>query len=664
MIEKKYKSVKFTDFDAFTPLEVSNTLTSIKAKVWNRDIVFEKSLFPTSIKVGEKEILYAPIQLKAVFGDKEAKWENHYVIMHEKSDERALYTVSQSAEDIIVNADVTIEFDGFIKVDFRIIPFWNKPWAEGEPKRTTLTGLYINIPLKNEFSYLYHYWPNCDSGVNLANNVINSDATPNGKTTLAFKPYIWAGWENGGLGVACESDRNFYVDKKDECIVIDKNKEFTNIKISLLEHLPKEWQERPDIWANNQKPIFYSFAFQPTPAKEFEKNNLKDWRAFHLYDVQNFPIFDEVKENGDTLLEKIAKKGAKWLILHEDWTLIQNYGMPYDEKVFKRFADDCHKLGMKLMVYFGYEISSLYPGFNEIADIQLNKNLKGNFVGGWQRLPMQRDYTVCYNGGYSETFIKRVEYVMDNLGVDGIYTDGTYVPWECANDAHGCGYTDENGERHCTYPIYAVREHVKKLYKAVHERGGRVDTHQSSCCLMPTLAFADSYFDGENIQPFLKKDIRNLKTDSFRAEFMGTNLGIPCNFISYTTPEFTMEMLSGITLIHNVFPRANKTEDLEYISKLWEIYDDFETENAEWFPYWEEQQISVKTPDCYVSYYKKENALFLIAVSYNDDKIEVELDSKYSKAFDVLKNTEITIKGNSLSIDCEFSKVKIIKILG
>jgi len=310
-------------------------------------------------------------------------------------------------------------------------------------------------------------------------------------------------------------------------------------------------------------------------------------------------------------------------------------------------------------------MSSLCPGFNDVADKYLNKNINGNFVGGWQRKPMQRDYTVCYQGDYSDIMIKRVEHVMDTYGVDGIYTDGTYVPWECANEAHGCGYRDRQGQLHYTYPIFAVREHVKKLYMAVHSRGGRIDTHQSSCCIMPTLSFADSYFDGENIQSFLKADINNLKADAFRAEFIGMNMGIPCNFISYTDEGFTMRMLAGSTLVHNVFPRANKIEDIDFISSIWKIYDDFGTENAKWYPYWENQEISVQNNKVYMSYYKKEDSLLLIVTSHNKDinKVEIELDESYSSAENLLDKSDVKITDKCLNFFVRYAEVNIIKIL-
>ena len=218
---------------------------------------------------------------------------------------------------------------------------------------------------------------------------------------------------------------------------------------------------------------------------------------------------------------------------------------------------------------------------------------------------MQRDYTVCYKGDYSDTMIERVKFVMDVLKVDGIYTDGTYVPWECANENHGCGYRDKEGKLHYSYPIFAVREHVKKLYQAVHEREGIIDTHQSSCCLMATLAYADSYFDGENIQGMLREDISKLRLDTFRAEFTGNNMGIPCNFISYTDERYTLRMIAGITLLHNVYPRANRIEDIDFISNIWKIYDSFGVQEAQWCPYWQNTRFDTGNPKVYLSYHKK-----------------------------------------------------------
>lgn len=642
-----------------------NNDTRIKAQVTGREIEFDKSIFPTSISVHGQEILYAPIRLTAEFGDIVGEWKKQRVILTEKTNEYVRYSIAQNAENLIVNADVTIEFDGMIKVDLNLIPFWGPHWISknNNDNIPRLTKLYIDIPMKNEYSGLMHFWPNCESGVSLSGRVINSHATPEGETNFAFKPYLWTGWEYGGLGIFCESDKGFEVKNPDKCMTITRNEEYTNMHISLLDDTPADWKGRADVWGNNINPITYTFGIQPTPVKEFNKNNLEDFRAFHT-GIYAYPIFEKPEGNGDTMIEKIAASGANWLILHEDWTLIQNYGLPEKEERFKEFVTWCHAYGLKVMVYFGYEISSLYPGFGEKRDEYLNKNINGNYVGGWQREPIQRDFTVCYKGGYSDVMIERVEHVMDNYGVDGIYTDGTYVPWECANEAHGCGYRDREGNLKFKYPIFATRDHVKKLYKAVHKRGGIVDTHQSSCCLMATLAFVDGYYDGENIQGLIQEDIKNLKMDSFRAEFMGENMGIYCNFISYTGGKFTMENIAGITLLHNVYPRAGKINDLEFMEKIWKIYDEFNPKSAKWCPYWEEQEVKLEASEAYMSYYKKDGELLLIITSYDENATEVSvmLDGEYKQAVNALEKTQLKLEENKLAVPVKYSEVTLIRV--
>lgn len=584
-----------------------NADKSFSVNVYGREYGYKDGIFPESIKIKGEEILYSPISVTAVFGDKKGQWQKCDTLFFENTEEKGVFAKAAEAENAILNADIRAEEDGFIRTDFRILSHWS--YSKDNVPR--ITELYIDIPVKKKFASLMHFWPNCESGVCLSDRILNSHETPENELSFPFKPYMWLGWEYGGLGVCMESDEGIELLNKENSMVVTPHEEYINLRINLFDAMPKGWQGRKDEWGDTLKPKTFSIGLQATPVKKYNDKNTTNWRAFHLYDVQKHNIYEPIKGDGTTMLEKIAASGANWLILHEDWTVVQNYGKPRDEEDFKRFVSECHQLGLKLMLYFGYEISSLLPGFNEMADSMLNKNINGNFVGGWQREPMQRDFSVCYNGGYSEIMLERVKYVMDELGADGIYTDGTYVPWECANEAHGCGYRNDKGELCYKYPIYAVREHVKKLYKAVHERGGIIDTHQSSCLLAATLSYADSYFDGENIQGMVKEDLSFLKLDSFRCEFIGKNLGIPCNFISYTSPNMTIEKLAGITFLHNVFPRARIMNDLEFMSSLWKVCDEYDTHNAEFIPYWENSEITSDSKDINISLWKNGHSLLM-----------------------------------------------------
>jgi hypothetical protein len=152
---------------------------------------------------------------------------------------------------------------------------------------------------------------------------------------------------------------------------------------------------------------------------------------------------------------------------------------------------------MKVLLYFGYEISSLAPEWGEMSDEVVVKNPKGVATPGWHRLPEQRDFRVCYRSRYQDFLVEGIGRFMARMGFDGIYLDGTIEPCGCCNQAHGCGYQTAEGTLRHTYPVFAVRRMMQRLYDIIHPRGGLINAHQSTCCMPPTLAFVDSYWDGE-----------------------------------------------------------------------------------------------------------------------------------------------------------------------
>lgn len=624
----------------WTPVKTEKFENGFKLEVWGREYFFENSFLPTQITTQGEELLYAPACFDATFGDIKGEWTDFWYLVTEETDEKATVLVSAKCENVVANATVTIEFDGFMKMDFRIM----SSWEYSRDNKARLTSLSFNIKVNNEKSSLFHYWPNSDNSIVTAANVINAGATES--TVYPFKPYIWTGWEKGGLGIFCgESAKGFELEDEEKCIYINRG-EYTDITMHILDHMPCKWAKKgKDNWGDTLETIFFTIGFQATPVKPMPEKMEEYYKRMHTIWIEGengrmHPEHEFMYSEG--YAEKCAAAGVKWLILHEEWTVIQNWGRPQDEERFKAFVEKCHSLGMKVMAYFGYEYSSLAPEFCEKAHDYLIKNSDGAFTGGWQRKPWQRDFMVCYNGNYSEEMIKRVEHVMDDYGVDGIYTDGTFVPWECANESHGCGYRGKDGKLRVTFPILAVREHVKKLYEAVLSRGGVLDTHQSSCCIMPTLSFCDSYYDGENIQKLLRNNPESMTPDSFKAEFFGYNLGIPCNFIAYSSEGYPMSFPAGFSIIHNVFPRPSQLWDLDYVSEIWKIFDTYKLGEEKWIPYYKNDKV---TADAMVSLYEGENNVAVVYdVNSTRDELTLSLEG-YNEITDLFDGNKYEVKG-------------------
>lgn len=298
-----------------------------------------------------------------------------------------------------------------------------------------------------------------------------------------------------------------------------------------------------------------------------------------------------------TWLEHLADTGARTLKLHEQWASTQAGVEARRPDALRRLADACHARGLALLLYFGYQLSNRTPGADRYAE--------ASRVEPFTPLRMGQETvgTVCYASPWRDFLADGIARRLADTGADGVYLDGTSEPWGCTNTAHGCGYARPDGSVGKTYPIFAVRDLMKRIYTLVkrHDPDGQVNVHQSSCMVIPTLAFATSYLDGEQFArqtrgPF---PLDVLPLDAFRAEFMGHNWGVPAEFL-VAGQTFTPAEATAIALLHDVPVRGAES----LIVPLWRAFDDFgrNADDCSWFPYWEVgDRARTGSPDVLVS---------------------------------------------------------------
>ncbi len=589
--------------------------------------------FPSSIEVGGEEILAAPVCLRAEYSGRSEAWDEPHIVKVSQSAQETLYTVQQSAGNAFMNARVKIEQDGLVWIDMMMVPFgrWITYRRGEDLTAPTLTSLKLEIPLKRETAELYHYWPILASGIDQTAQINNSGALTEEGLSLPVKPVLWLGREEKGFAFYMESPKNTQPKDMNSVYSVRTEGDTVYITIDLLDSMPCDWAKNgPDSWYTPLEPVEFSFGMQATPVKPYVRNKEFE-RVFHRNweDVAMIP-----EEELAGYARSLKEYGVKWHTFHEDWSMIQNYGLAWDEEHFRRVVNALHAQDIKVMVYFGYECSTMVPSWFEKKDNYLMKAPDGRIRGGWQRLPHQRDYMVCYGGDYSEVMLERVAYVMDNYGVDGIYTDSTYIPQDCANESHGCGWRDENGELHTSWPVRKLREHVKKLYEVVHSRGGIVEAHQSSCCSPMLLSFADSYFDGEHIQHlFASQSGSFMNTGAMRSEFTGVNFGVNFQFLSITK---TYLEGCGIMLLHNGCTKvygSNGMERVKQASEIWNIMDSFGTDDARFDGYWQESCPVVSDQEGVLvsAWTRHDGSVLAVAVNMTEETATVGLNAGEKK---------------------------------
>ncbi len=612
-------------FAPFTDVVFRREGEGFAVDLWGRTYRYEKSLFPVSVVTAGREILSAPMTLHLQFGEREGTFRRWEYTLTRNDGETAEVLVSAHCENVILNAALHFEMDGLVKTDFRIIPYWSfAPKGDNVPR---LTGAWFDLALNRESSGLFHYWPNDVTSIIPRQDVINSGETVT--AAYPFKPYVWCGWEEGGIGVCSETDERIELDDPGRCILVEEREGETYLRWNLLDRAPSLWGGRADDWCDALAPLCWSYGVQATPVKPQPKDRAACYRGYHIFDVRGngagaaertdavpgtqeqegaLPVLEDAG-----LPERLHRAGVRFVVLHANWSLIENFGIPVDSEAFRTAVRRFHDAGIRVLVYYGYEYSTLMPDWNRKADRYLIKNAAGHYTGGWQAENL-RAYMCCYQSGFAGELAENILSCMDEYALDGIYTDGTYVPWECANESHGCGWRDGEGKIHPTFPIWAVRDLVKRLYGEIHARGGVIETHQSTCCLMPTLSFCDFCYDGENIQPSLKKDLGFLNTAAFRCEYSGYSTGMMMTFIAYTNDVVTMEHLAAITLPHNVFPVPREAPDLDYRSRLWSLWEERGLDGAEFCPYWRGRG-SVSVAGVTASEYRRGDEITLAAAN-------------------------------------------------
>ncbi len=606
----------------FTPIHVTAE-NPIRADIVLRTLTFGDDAMPTSILSAGEELLSAPIRIVGIEDGNPILWEQKEGFIFSRSEEELILCGTMQSEQFIINTHLNLAFDGCLTMDLKLMPRGQTVaqvfgTAASKPKNYRLDQLILEIPLRSQAN-LYHCYPKCaiqgDEEVLIPDSYTSSSGLlPVERCWLPHRPLLWLGNEDRGLCIFSESDENFQPASKGKTVEIVSDGDTRLVRIHLLDAHPKKWDNIPQgsSPAYYYEPLSFHLGLEATPVKPFpEKPFLHN--ALHIDcfkkiegDYREYLAGDFAGENG---YDRMKRHGVTTLVLHEKWNKMQNF--PYlsepTAKQLKTIIYECHKRGIKVIPYFGYELSSLSPLWTERSPEALYKNANGRHSGGWWRVPPQRDYIVCYNSSWQDTFVEGIRSLLETYGFDGIYLDSTLNVNGCTNALHGCGYVDTDGKRQPTYPILAVRQMLRRLYEIVEPLGGIINYHSFTCCNIPAMGFCHLGWNGESIQfKLLKEGAAEIPLDYLRAEYIGRNFGVPQELIAYENrPIWTFEQATSFAILHGILPRPNDIEGpLAFISNIWKIFDTYPLDLAVWVPYWKNNEISTGSDGIQCSYYR------------------------------------------------------------
>ena len=644
----------------FTPVTLTEGENTAKVGVWGRTYTTDARSFLSSIISKSGELLAAPIRFVLREDGEETVVDGGWQCFPMAGATEAEATVIAAAESVqfVLNVTMRTTFDGCVDTTLTVVPRGRSVaqcfgLEAMKPYEYRLDRLYMEIPLRREVISGFQYYPA------VGGDVLASGGEISGAMALPFKEQIFLTGDEAGVMFFFETPEGFVPTTNPSAVEIIPEGDTILLRYRLLDGEPPVWRDQA-AGRIDLDPISYRFGVMATPVKPMPERLFAE-RAVHidcykkiLIDYETF-LAEPFEGTDEVTFDRLARLGVNTLYIHEKWNDLQNSTVltARTARRLRFIIDECHKRGIRVIPYFGYELSTLSPEYLDIRDEAWRFSRK-TARGSWYRQPPQRNIRVCQKSSFSDRFCEGIARLMEEYKPDGIYLDGTAYVWPCMNEAHGCGYVDEEGNRRPSYPVWGTRKTMMRLYEIVCERhGGTINCHAGSAFNMPALTYATSLWDGEVFQSgFLHGKIDSLPDRYFRALYTGRNIGVPIFMLTYLNPPvWDFRMALATTLPFGIIPKVNDAgEPLEMISKIWGIYDRMDVENAEFVPYYAEGEHPAAASDAAIkvsAYRHKDSALLILSSTDRATDATFTLTSKYKKLYNAETGEPISEDGTA-----------------
>lgn len=639
---------------------------------------YSNSAMPSSIVSQGRELLASPMRFKLRANGREMPFEPALVLPTRYLEDSCTVAATAESELFYVNTVLTTEPDGCTFADVTLMPrgltvaqVFGLDQTAGNER--AVEQFWLEIPLKKQEVSYYHVSPNTefltgDFPADTPKELAFAGFVPKGGFSASFTAQLTLCGEAAGLGVFFTTCKGWNIKDEKRALEVVAQEDAYIIRIHFLDGVPEEWGEvyKDPESAQKLMPVTFRFGFVATPVRQLQKRPVTFLeRAFHIdcfkkidRDYEDFFSHPVVEGSDEIGFDRIKRLGVKTLCLHEKWNDMQNSPI-LTERSRRRLhyiVEECHKRGIKVIPYFGYELSTLSPYFGKYGrSLLCIPDPDAAAVASWNRWPAQRAIHVCQNSAWGELFCEGVKRIIEEFDLDGLYLDTTLEGHSCGNMLHGCGHI-RNGKVVEDYPTLGVRKTLRELSRFVHERGGTICCHSYSAMTLPGLSFCDSLWEGENFQSMLMHGkLTAMPEGHLRALYTGENFGLPMYSLCYSAPPvWTYSNAISMALLHNSMPKpVDIGEPLEETSRIWDIFDAFPLEQSTWHPYFHPHDIKVSDDKVKVSYYEAPGEVLAVCSSVTadfDSDVTIDLTALGAKSVtDAMTATPLTKTGTFTS---------------
>lgn len=326
-------------------------------------------------------------------------------------------------------------------------------------------------------------------------------------------------------------------------------------------------------------------------------------------------LYQNPAEMKASCLDRVAETGTTAMIFHQGWSSIQSHYRAEEPGKLHQLIDACHKKGMKLLLYFGFELSEKAPEFAKWHREALRLHPDRPTPPLSQVRHDQKSGKVCYGSRWQDFITFAIEKTWKEFQFDGVFIDAAMVPYPCPNDLHGCGWRDSAGKLHATMPVHRYLEMIRRIHHIVKSRGGLITGNQASG---PLWGYPDSVWVGEGYKykELAANPGKAIPLPEWRTNFAGRTIGTPGELLLYEYPPFWRRDAGwALAGLHGMFLRPEswwKGSYLEKLARMRRVFREFGMEQAEYIAYYD-PSLPVKSAvkDVAVTLYRTPQALLL-----------------------------------------------------
>jgi hypothetical protein len=506
------------------------------------------------------------------------------------------------AEEYTIRSKKKIEFDGFLinNIEVEI------------QKDLRLGKLWLDIPIKREYAKYYNIcgtWPSYLG--------IPSGRIPSAGMQKGFEPCIWVGDEDRGFAI-CTEENNHWVNRAtDRVIELLFEGDTLMVRLNLCDE---------ELSLKKGQKLSYKFGFLATPSRPF----ISGRRLLRVGGLHPNKTRRGIEEKN------------RYVALQWTWSAPWMSFYPKNKDTFAQWAKQQKELEEKFeKVYitpylnlqkFGYQAKGeterdWYIRYKDVMALApAAYNIWPHGENDWSKT-----FNFCPNSkAFQDFFIWSFKRFLDQAPtLNGVYIDETFT-YICVSDKHGCRGKNLFGEATGTFPIFAHRELMKRMYKVAKKKDPNFLfwTHDSQFLKPPQRAFSDISSGGEPIHFLTTDPLESLPLDRIKAEFLGRQWGV----ISLYLPEVTKPnsqsdtLLTSERLLHLLFLHDIQTWGIWIhgfaMEDIWEVANKYGIDDStEFIPYWQleegkRKEISPMGP-VKVSIYRIPKKKHLLLTVYN-----------------------------------------------